>query len=144
MGTILRKKSMVFVYTVMGVLCVEHANMLELCYIQLLSGDGSPYSILCGYESGKKPKATTKLITVDSSEPPTSVDYGYCLGRVGLGNLHSFNRSLGHAGGDVALMFSIEMVFQRSLFLLLWFRSEEIFISQTNMTRSFEIYAQWF
>ena len=30
----------------MGVLCVEHANVLELCYIELLSGDGSPYSIL--------------------------------------------------------------------------------------------------
>ena len=37
---------MVFVYTVMGVLCVEHANVLELCYIELLSGDGSPYSVL--------------------------------------------------------------------------------------------------
>ena len=31
---------MVFVYTAMGVLCVEHANVLELCYIELLSGDG--------------------------------------------------------------------------------------------------------
>ena len=30
----------------MGVLYVEHANVLELCYIELLSGDGSPYSIL--------------------------------------------------------------------------------------------------
>ena len=37
---------MVFVYTAMGVLCVEHANVLELCYIELLSGDSSPYSIL--------------------------------------------------------------------------------------------------
>ena len=37
---------MVFVCTAMGVLCVEHANLLELCYIELLSGDGSPYSIL--------------------------------------------------------------------------------------------------
>ena len=37
---------MVFVYTAMGVLCVEHANVLELCYIELLSGDGSPYSLL--------------------------------------------------------------------------------------------------
>ena len=37
---------MVFAYTAMGVLCVEHANVLELCYIELLSGDGSPYSIL--------------------------------------------------------------------------------------------------
>ena len=37
---------MVFVYTAMGVLCVGHANVLELCYIELLSGDGSPYSIL--------------------------------------------------------------------------------------------------
>ena len=37
---------MVFVYTAMGVLCVEHANVLELCYIEFLSGDGSPYSIL--------------------------------------------------------------------------------------------------
>ena len=37
---------MVFVYTAMGVLYVEHANVLELCYIELLSGDGSPYSIL--------------------------------------------------------------------------------------------------
>ena len=37
---------MVFVCTAMGVLCVEHANVLELCYIELLSGDGSPYSIL--------------------------------------------------------------------------------------------------
>ena len=46
LGTILRKKSMVFVYTAMGVLCVEHANVLELCYIELLSGDSSPYSIL--------------------------------------------------------------------------------------------------
>ena len=40
---------MVFVYTAMGVLCVEHANVLELCYIELLSGDGSPYSILSGF-----------------------------------------------------------------------------------------------
>ena len=32
----------------MGVLYVEHANVLELCYIELLSGDGSPYSILSG------------------------------------------------------------------------------------------------
>ena len=37
---------MVFVCTAMGVLYVEHANVLELCYIELLSGDGSPYSIL--------------------------------------------------------------------------------------------------
>ena len=37
---------MVFVYTAMGVLYVEHANVLELRYIELLSGDGSPYSIL--------------------------------------------------------------------------------------------------
>ena len=44
-GAILRKKSMVFVYTAMGVLCVEHANVLELCYIELLGGDSSPYSI---------------------------------------------------------------------------------------------------
>ena len=40
---------MVFVYTAMGVLCVEHANGLELCYIELLSGDSSPYSILSVY-----------------------------------------------------------------------------------------------
>ena len=40
---------MVFVCTAMGVLYVEHANVLELCYIELLSGDGSPYSILSGY-----------------------------------------------------------------------------------------------
>ena len=33
----------------MGVLCMEHANVLELCYIELLSGDGSPYSILSGF-----------------------------------------------------------------------------------------------
>ena len=32
---------MVFVYTAMGVLCVEHANVLKLCYIELLSGDSS-------------------------------------------------------------------------------------------------------
>ena len=32
---------MVFVYTVIGVLCVEHANVLELCYIDLLSSDSS-------------------------------------------------------------------------------------------------------
>ena len=32
---------MVFVYTAMGVLCVEHANVLKLCYIELLSGDNS-------------------------------------------------------------------------------------------------------
>ena len=37
---------MVFVCTAMGVLYVEHANVLELCYIELLSGDRSPYSIL--------------------------------------------------------------------------------------------------
>ena len=37
---------MVFVCTAMGVLYVEHANVLELCYIELLSGDSSPYSIL--------------------------------------------------------------------------------------------------
>ena len=41
LGIILRKKSMVFIYTAMGVLCVEHANVLKLCYIELLSGDGS-------------------------------------------------------------------------------------------------------
>ena len=39
---------MVSVCTAMGVLYVEHANVLELCYIELLSGDGSPYSILSG------------------------------------------------------------------------------------------------
>ena len=39
---------MVFVCTAMGVLYVEHANVLELCYIELLSGDSSPYSILSG------------------------------------------------------------------------------------------------
>ena len=33
----------------MGVLCVEHANVLELCYIELLSGDSSPYSILSAH-----------------------------------------------------------------------------------------------
>ena len=32
---------MVFVYTAMGVLCVEHANVLKLCYIELLSGGSS-------------------------------------------------------------------------------------------------------
>ena len=32
---------MVFVYTAMGVLCVEHANVLKFCYIALLSGDSS-------------------------------------------------------------------------------------------------------
>ena len=38
-----------FLYTLQwGVLCVEHANVLELCYIELLSGDSSPYSILSG------------------------------------------------------------------------------------------------
>ena len=46
LGTILRKKSMVFVYIAMGVLCVEHANVLERCYTELLRGDSSPYSIL--------------------------------------------------------------------------------------------------
>ena len=40
---------MVFVCTAMGVLYVEHANVLELCYIELLSGDSSPYSILSGF-----------------------------------------------------------------------------------------------
>ena len=45
-GDYFEEESMVFVYTAMGVLCVEHANVLELCYIELLSGDGSPYSIL--------------------------------------------------------------------------------------------------
>ena len=35
----------------MGVLYVEHANVLELCYIELLSGDGSPYSILSAWMS---------------------------------------------------------------------------------------------
>ena len=39
---------MVFCIHCNGVLCVEHANVLELCYIELLSGDGSPYSILSG------------------------------------------------------------------------------------------------
>ena len=29
-----------------GSVILEHANVLELCYIELLSGDGSPYSIL--------------------------------------------------------------------------------------------------
>ena len=42
---------MVFVCTAMGVLYVEHANVLELCYIELLSGDGSPYSILSALDS---------------------------------------------------------------------------------------------
>ena len=31
LGIILRKKSIVFVYTAMAVLCVEHANVLKLC-----------------------------------------------------------------------------------------------------------------
>ena len=44
-GDYFEEESMVFVYTAMGVLCLEHANVLELCYIELLSGDGSPYSI---------------------------------------------------------------------------------------------------
>ena len=50
---------MVFVYTAMGVLCVEHVNVLELCYIELLSGDGSPYSILSAtvYESAEQTPA---------------------------------------------------------------------------------------
>ena len=43
---------MVFVYTAMGVLCVEHADVLELCYIELLSGDSSPYSILSDQNIG--------------------------------------------------------------------------------------------
>ena len=55
MGIILRKKSMVFVYTAMGVLCVEHANVLKLCYIELLSGDGSfrLFSLPCPIDSCK-------------------------------------------------------------------------------------------
>ena len=47
---------MVFVYTAMGVLCVEHANVLELCYIELLSGDSSPYSILSDIMTKKNPQ----------------------------------------------------------------------------------------
>ena len=35
------RKVWFFVYTAMGVLCVEHANVLKLCYIELLSGDSS-------------------------------------------------------------------------------------------------------
>ena len=46
LGIILSQKSMVFVCTAMGVSYVEYGNVLELCYIELLSGDGSPYSIL--------------------------------------------------------------------------------------------------
>ena len=43
---------MVFVYTAMGVLYVEHANVLELCYIELLSGVFLvfPVSILSNHE----------------------------------------------------------------------------------------------
>ena len=37
---------MVFVYTVNGSVMCGTSNVLELCYIELLSGDGSPYSIL--------------------------------------------------------------------------------------------------
>ena len=60
--TILRKKSMVFVYTAKGVLCVEYANVLELCYIELLSGDGSPYSILSDVSLAmKRSKTASKL-----------------------------------------------------------------------------------
>ena len=55
---------MVFVYTAMGVLCVEHANVLKLCYIELLSGDGSPYSILSAGDQallGRQQKCPTSL-----------------------------------------------------------------------------------
>ena len=45
-GDYLEAEKCGFCNTAMGVLCVEHANVLELCYIELLSGDGSPYSIL--------------------------------------------------------------------------------------------------
>ena len=54
---------MVFVYTAMGVLCVEHANVLKLCYIELLSGDGS-FRLL----SLNRMTDTCKKITL----PPTS------------------------------------------------------------------------
>ena len=52
---------MVFVYTAMGVLCVEHANVLELCYIELLSGDGSPYSIISDYITTPEKSIILKL-----------------------------------------------------------------------------------
>ena len=42
----LEEENVVFVYIAMGVLCVEHANVLERCYTELLLGDSSPYSIL--------------------------------------------------------------------------------------------------
>ena len=55
---------MVFVYTAMGVLCVEHANVLELCYIELLSGDGSPYSILSGFNVELTPCSSNYHMTL--------------------------------------------------------------------------------
>ena len=54
----------------MGVLCVEHANVLELCYIELLSGDGSPYSILSG---GAKWSSYEGLFTRNEIQPVTDI-----------------------------------------------------------------------
>ena len=65
------KKSMVFVYTAKGVLCVEHANVLELCYIELLSGDGSPYSILS--DENSKGKSKHLYILVGSKIPAAKI-----------------------------------------------------------------------
>ena len=41
---------MVFEYTAMGVLRVEHANVQKLCYIELLSGDSS-FRLCCMIQS---------------------------------------------------------------------------------------------
>ena len=65
---------MVFVYTAMGVLCVEHANVLELCYIELLSGaHGSPYCILSDHTLGYDIifRDTTKSLTEFGNIKPT-------------------------------------------------------------------------
>ena len=58
---------MVFVYTAMGVLCVEHANVLELCYIELLSGDGSPYSILSVFDLQEAHDESVSALEMDLS-----------------------------------------------------------------------------
>ena len=51
----------------MGVLYVEHANVLELCYIELLSGDGSPYSILSVTSMHSSRMRIARLMPVSSS-----------------------------------------------------------------------------
>ena len=72
---------MVFVYTAMGVLCVEHANVLKLCYIELLSGDSSfrLFSLSPSIYSSCTPFVTVKRFSENkNSWSILALDVFYC------------------------------------------------------------------